>query len=141
MSLLKPRVMTPARLAASRRNAQKSTGPRTARGKAQSRLNALRHGHCSPTYRQLWLALLEAPPGYPVAKTVLSMLTPQEIASPVYSDLMNVHFEMEGEDVKYRRHLRRQLAREALRDLKRSLEHVGNNGTDENKNSAKPPSY
>ena len=32
MSLLKPRIMTPARLAASRRNSQKSTGPRTARG-------------------------------------------------------------------------------------------------------------
>ncbi len=32
MSLLKPRIMTPARLAASHRDSQKSTGPRTARG-------------------------------------------------------------------------------------------------------------
>ncbi len=33
-----------ARLAANRRNAQKSTGPRSDEGKAQSRLNALKHG-------------------------------------------------------------------------------------------------
>ena len=32
------------KLAANRRNAQKSTGPRTAEGKAISRLNALKHG-------------------------------------------------------------------------------------------------
>ena len=36
--------MTPARLAANRRNARKSTGPRTARGKAQSRMNGLKSG-------------------------------------------------------------------------------------------------
>jgi len=33
MALLKSRPMTPARLAANRRNARKSTGPRTAQGK------------------------------------------------------------------------------------------------------------
>jgi hypothetical protein len=44
MSLLKPRIMTPARLAANRCNALKSTGPRTARGKAQSCLNRLKTG-------------------------------------------------------------------------------------------------
>jgi hypothetical protein len=119
--------MTPARLAASRRNAQKSTGPRTACGKAQSRLNALRHGYCSPIYRQLRLALFEAPPGYPVALTVQSALTPQEIANPVYSDLISVHLEMECEDVKYRRRLRRQQERQAVHDLKRSQELVENN--------------
>lgn len=36
--------LTPAKLAANRRNARKSTGPRTAAGKARSRLNALKHG-------------------------------------------------------------------------------------------------
>jgi len=31
-------------IAANRRNARKSTGPRTARGKAIARLNGLKHG-------------------------------------------------------------------------------------------------
>jgi hypothetical protein len=35
---------TPAQILANRANAQKSTGPRTAEGKAASRLNALQHG-------------------------------------------------------------------------------------------------
>jgi hypothetical protein len=37
-------VTSPAQIAANRRNASKSTAPRTANGKAKSRLNALRHG-------------------------------------------------------------------------------------------------
>ena len=36
--------MTPKQLAANRRNAMKSTGPRTARGRDRSRMNALQHG-------------------------------------------------------------------------------------------------
>ncbi len=39
--------LTPARLAALRANAQKSTGPRTRRGKARSALNGFRHGRYS----------------------------------------------------------------------------------------------
>jgi hypothetical protein len=39
-----PRPLSERKLAANRANAQKSTGPRTAAGKARSRLNALRHG-------------------------------------------------------------------------------------------------
>ena len=35
---------TPNQSAANRRNAQKSTGPRTPQGRAASRLNALKHG-------------------------------------------------------------------------------------------------
>ena len=38
---------SPAQLAANRANAQKSTGPKTPEGKAQSRANALKHGLCA----------------------------------------------------------------------------------------------
>jgi hypothetical protein len=141
MSLLKPRLMTPARLEANRRNALKSTGPRTPRGKAQSRMNSLRHGFCSPTYRQLWFSLFEAPPGYPVAKTVCSMLTPEEYYHPVYAQLIGVHFKMEEEDQVYSRQLRQQLARQASGNLKRSREALENNRSSENKPTAKPPSH
>ena len=137
MSLRKSPTLTPAQLTANRRNAQKSTGPRTARGKAQSRLNGLRHGFCSPAYRQFRLALFEASPGYPVASTVCAMLTPQESCHPVYADLIDVHFEMEMEDRAYNQRVRRRRASQAWRDPKRSLEPFENKRSSENKNSAK----
>jgi hypothetical protein len=136
MSLLKPRVITPARRAANRRNAQQSTGPRTARGKAQSRLNGLRHGCCSPAYRQFWLCLFEAPPGTPVATTVCNMLTPEQSCHPVYADLIDVHFEMEMDDRAYTERMRRRRARQAMLDPERSLEPIENNGSIENRNIA-----
>lgn len=43
-SQAKPRAVCEARLQANRAHAKKSAGPRTARGKAWSRRNALRHG-------------------------------------------------------------------------------------------------
>ncbi len=43
--------ISPARLAANRRNAQKSTGPTTEAGKEASRRNALKHGMCAVTVR------------------------------------------------------------------------------------------
>jgi len=97
---------------ANRLNAQKSTG--------------LRHGFCSPAYRRFWLALLEAPPGYPVANTVRAMLTPEESCHPVYADLIDVHFEIEMEDRAYSQRVRRQSARQGLRDPERSLEPTEN---------------
>ena len=62
MSLRKSPTMTAARLEANRRSASKSTGPRTAQDKSQSRLNNLREGNRSPLRRDAVLAFLEAPP-------------------------------------------------------------------------------
>jgi hypothetical protein len=44
-------VISPARLAANRRNGQKSTGPKTPAGKARSAQNARKHGLCVPVWR------------------------------------------------------------------------------------------
>ena len=44
MSLRKSPQLTPGLLAAARRNAQHSTGPRSAAAKQNSKLNALKHG-------------------------------------------------------------------------------------------------
>ena len=60
--MCKPFTVSPARVEANRRNAQKSSGPRTARGKLQSRLDALREGGRSPLFPDLVLALLHAAP-------------------------------------------------------------------------------
>jgi len=85
--LLRKSTMTPARLEANRRNAQKSTGPRTPRGKSQSRLNGLRRGSRSRLYNNLLLALLNAPP-YAIAKTAQAVLTPAQAAHPLFGDLV-----------------------------------------------------
>jgi hypothetical protein len=52
MSLRKRPTLTPALLAVNRRNAQKSTGPRTEEGKRRVVLNGLRHGLRSRSFRQ-----------------------------------------------------------------------------------------
>jgi hypothetical protein len=39
---------SPAKIAANRRNARRSTGPRSAAGKARARRNAFRHGLATP---------------------------------------------------------------------------------------------
>jgi len=81
--------MTPARLEANRRNAKKSTGPRTARGKSQSRLNGLRRGGRSRLYNDLLLALSNAPPGA-VGKTAQAVLTPAQAAHPLFAELVEI---------------------------------------------------
>jgi hypothetical protein len=63
MSLRKSPTLAAALLAANRQNAKKSTVPRTARGKAWSRLNSLRRGRRSQECTNLMFALLFAPPG------------------------------------------------------------------------------
>jgi hypothetical protein len=87
--------VSPARIAANRRNAQKSTGPRTARGKAQSRMNGLREGGRSRFYCHLMLALLEAPP-CAVDKTARAILTPEQAAHPLFVELVEMFRQAEA---------------------------------------------
>ena len=54
-------VLTPARLAANRRNAQKSTGPRTAAGKRRAALNSRRRGLVSPEIERQFEERVEDP--------------------------------------------------------------------------------
>ena len=94
--------MTPARLEANRRNAKKSTGPRTARGKSQSRLNGLRSGARSRLYGDV-LPLSDAPPGA-VVQTAQAALTPAQARHPLFAELVQI-FRLAENDValRYRR--------------------------------------
>ncbi len=102
MSLRKSPTLTPARLAANRRNALKSTGPRTAQGKAQSRMNGLRHGGRSHFYLGLWKALFEAPP-CSVDRTARAILTPELAAHPQFRRVVDMFRQAEIEVVTERR--------------------------------------
>jgi hypothetical protein len=85
-------------LAANRRNAQKSTGPRTAWGKSWSRLNGLRDGSRSRRYQDLVLNLLDAPP-CAVDRTARALLGPAEAAHPAFSDFVDLARQAEIEVV------------------------------------------
>ena len=89
MSLRKSPSRTPAFLAANRRNAQKSTGPRTARGKAQSRMNGLKNGVYSPRFKQLLENCINAPPGA-AYQAALATLTPEQATHPVFARQLDV---------------------------------------------------
>ena len=89
MSLRKSPTRTPAFLEANRRNAQKSAGPCTWRGKAQSCLNRLKTGARSRVYRRLWEGLLDAPP-CAVERTAGALLTREQAAHPVFAGLVNL---------------------------------------------------
>jgi hypothetical protein len=94
MSLRKNPV-TPARHQANRRNSQKSTGPRTARGKSQSRLNRLRSGGRSSLYGDLLQALMDAPPGR-VLETARAILTPAQMSHPLFAGLVEAFCQAEA---------------------------------------------
>jgi hypothetical protein len=81
-------------LEANRRNAQKSTGPGTAQGKSQSRMNGLRNGERSRLYRDLLPAMLDAPPGG-VVQTARAVLTPAQAADSLFAQLAEVFSEPE----------------------------------------------
>lgn len=96
MSLRKSPTLTPALLEANRRNAKKSTGPRTARGKAQTRMNALRTGEHSRLRRDLWVALLHARPGG-VERRARALVTPQMAWNPLFRELAETLIQAERE--------------------------------------------
>jgi len=64
MASSKPSAVSPARLAANRRNALKSTGPRTLAGKRRVALNPRREGLCSPELERDLRARGEDPRDY-----------------------------------------------------------------------------
>jgi hypothetical protein len=95
--------MTPACLEANRRNAHKSTGPCTALGKSQSRMNGLRNGGRSRLYHDLLLALLDAPP-CAIAETARAALTPAPATHALFAQLVEIFRQSEGEvALRYRR--------------------------------------
>jgi len=94
--LMRQSPITPARLEANRRNAQKSTGPRTPRGKSQSRLNGLRSGELSRLYRELLLALLDAPP-CAVARRARAGMTLAQARHPLFAELVDTFCQAESD--------------------------------------------
>jgi hypothetical protein len=113
MSLRKPYVLSPARLAANRRNARHSTGPRSSRGKAQSRLNRLRNGARSRLYQDLLWKLMDAPPAG-VARTARGTMTPELARHPLFAELGRIFCQAEAEVALTRRALREE--RNSLKD-------------------------
>jgi len=94
MSLRKSPTLTPARIEANRRNAMKSTGPRTARGKGQSRMNSLRTGVRSRFMHDLYLMLLDAP-ACAVDRVARTILTPEQAMHPLFADALDLFRETE----------------------------------------------
>ena len=89
MSLRKSPTLTPILIASNRLNAMKSTGPRTARGKARSRLNRLRNGGRSREYRNFLQALLDAPPCQ-VGWTAQTLLSSQRFQHPLFTEIAEI---------------------------------------------------
>jgi len=94
MSLRKSPTLTPALLAAARRNGKKSRGPRTARGKAHSRLNALQDGRHSRLRWAIRYALLYAPPGQ-LGTLASKILTTEMAWHPVLREEVEIAIEAE----------------------------------------------
>jgi hypothetical protein len=96
MSLRKSPTLTPALLAAIRQNSKKSTGPRTARGKAWSRQNSLRHGARSQEVWDLISALFNAPPGPArVAAMAQAILASKPVQPPLFVEFAELCIQAE----------------------------------------------
>ena len=89
MSLRKSPTLTPARLEANRSNARKSPGPRTDRGKGQSRLNSLRGGTRSSLHRKFFELMLWAPP-CSVHRMAQTLLTAEQAAHPLFAETVEM---------------------------------------------------
>jgi hypothetical protein len=101
MSIRLTRTVTAARLAANRRSALKSTGPRTEAGKRRSSLNALRPGSRSKADVLFWKALMMAPAGQ-VLQTADRLMTREQRLH--YEDVLEIlRFPREVEDEARRR--------------------------------------
>ncbi len=96
MSLRKCPTLTPALLASNRRNAKKSTGPRTARGKAWSRLNRFQHGMRSPEYINFFKALHDAPLGK-VGMMADALLSSPQVIHPLFTHIADAFVEADIE--------------------------------------------
>jgi hypothetical protein len=105
VSLRKSHCLTPALLAANRRNAKTPTGPRTARGKAWSRLNHMRDGWRSPESLRLITALVNAPPGR-VGATARALLSSKVAVHPLFAEFAEIGAQTEikkGNERRWRR--------------------------------------
>lgn len=105
MSLRKSPTLTPALLASNRRNAKKSTGPRTARGKAWSRLNRLKGGGRWREYIDFLWALNTAPPGR-VELTAQALLMSKHAHHPWFLEAAELSVQAEIEICTERRWMR-----------------------------------
>ncbi len=94
MSLRKPPTRTAAFLAANRRNAQKSTGPKTARGKAWTRFNSLHTGVRSSELINFHKALLDAP-ACRVEATATAILRSRQNHHPLFLEAAEDHLQVE----------------------------------------------
>ncbi len=78
MPFPRKQTLTAASLAANRRNARKSTGPRTAQAKARVGLNAIKHGLSAPHYMKNLAASGEpVHPYWRIMKNLLDVLQPR----------------------------------------------------------------
>ena len=105
MSVLKPPAWTPPRLDAQRPNTPRSTCPRTARGKAQSRTTSLRIGTRSRPDQDLILKLRDALPGA-VDRMAPAALTPSHAAHPCLDEGPQILRQAGREVVRVRRRFR-----------------------------------
>jgi hypothetical protein len=60
-------------------------------------MNCLRGGWSLPSFRKLWYALLEAPPGATVDEIARDILTPEQAAHPRFAELLEIFRQAEIE--------------------------------------------